>query len=54
MKALLWFVLAVAVVVNAFSSFTLSGAPEIAVSVTTGAVVIGSITVLVLTREKHS
>ncbi|GGO52610.1 MULTISPECIES: hypothetical protein [Streptomyces] len=54
MKALLWFVLAVAVVVNAFSSLTLDGATEIAVSVTTGVAVIGSITALVLTREKHS
>ncbi|MEI5103294.1 hypothetical protein RB200_38160 [Streptomyces sp. PmtG] len=54
MKALLWLVLAVAVLVNAFSSFVLDGGAEIAVSVTTGVALIGSITGLVLTRERHS
>ncbi|MFD0414826.1 hypothetical protein [Streptomyces sp. NPDC127108] len=54
MKAVLWLVLALGVVVNAFSSFTFSGATEIVVSVITGVAVIGSITALVLTREKQA
>ncbi|MFD9887414.1 hypothetical protein ACFWZT_38785 [Streptomyces alboflavus] len=54
MKAVLWLVLALGVIVNAFSSVAFSGGTEIAVSITTGVAVIGSITALVLTREKHS
>ncbi|WP_198351537.1 MULTISPECIES: hypothetical protein [Streptomyces] len=54
MKALLWLVLAVAIVLNAFSSVAFSGGTELAVSITTGVAVLGSITVLVLTREKQS
>ncbi|MGA4841560.1 hypothetical protein [Streptomyces sp. G45] len=54
MKALLWFVLAVGVIVNAFTSVAFDGAQEIVVSVISGTAVIGSITALVLTRERHS
>ncbi|GHE72269.1 hypothetical protein GCM10018785_45660 [Streptomyces longispororuber] len=53
MKFLLWLVLAVGVLVNAFSSFAFDGTREVVVSVVTGAAVIGSITALVLTRERH-
>lgn len=54
MKAALWLVLALGTIVNAFGGMLFDGALEIAVSVTTGIAVIGSITALVLTREKQS
>lgn len=54
MKAALWLVLALGIIVNAFSSVLFNGALEIVVSVVTGVAVIGSITALVLTRERRA
>ncbi|MEW2530143.1 hypothetical protein [Streptomyces sp. NPDC047071] len=54
MKSLLWLVLALGVIVNAFSSLVFDGAQQAVISVITGLAVIGSITGLVLTRERRS
>lgn len=54
MKALLWFVLALALCTNVAGSFALDGARQALVSVCAGAVTLGSGTALFLLREKHS
>ncbi|MFD9907453.1 hypothetical protein [Streptomyces sp. NPDC059063] len=54
MKALLWLVLAVGVIVNAANSLVFDGATEIAISVCSGFAVVGAITGLVMTRERRS
>ncbi|MEU2559018.1 hypothetical protein ABZ626_06715 [Streptomyces longispororuber] len=53
MRFVLWLVLAVGVLVNAFSSIAFDGTREVVVSVVTGGAVVGSVTALVLTRERH-
>ncbi|MFF6775363.1 hypothetical protein ACFY8W_17585 [Streptomyces sp. NPDC012637] len=56
MRSLLWLLLAVAVVANVFvGTFSdLTGAAEVAASVSTGVVVIGSAVGLWLTRSRSS
>ncbi|MGP8300252.1 hypothetical protein ACTPOK_20445 [Streptomyces inhibens] len=54
MKALLWFVLTVAVVVNVSTSFAFDGVQQVLISVTSGVVVIASAVGLFLMRGKRS
>ncbi|WP_329174749.1 hypothetical protein OG754_18620 [Streptomyces decoyicus] len=54
MKALLWCVLCIAVVVNVSTSFAFDGVQEVLISVASGVVVIGSGVGLFLTRTKRS
>lgn len=48
MKALLWLLLVAAAVVNVSTSFAFDGGKQIAISVSTGAVVIGAAVCLIL------
>ncbi|MGW9170493.1 hypothetical protein [Streptomyces decoyicus] len=54
MKALLWFVLCVAVAVNVSTSFAFDGVQQVLISVASGAVVIGSGVGLFLKRTRRS
>ncbi|MEU8780798.1 hypothetical protein [Streptomyces sp. NPDC048637] len=54
MKALLWFVLVVAVAFNVTTSFAFDGVQQVLVSVGSGVVVIGSAVGLFLMRTKRS
>ncbi|MGW7019432.1 hypothetical protein ACWGGS_08820 [Streptomyces decoyicus] len=54
MKALLWCVLCIAVVVNVSTSFAFDGVRQVLISVASGVVVIGSGVGLFLTRTKRS
>ncbi|WP_326619460.1 hypothetical protein OG863_19215 [Streptomyces decoyicus] len=54
MKALLWCVLCIAVVVNVSTSFAFDGVQQVLISVASGVVVIGSGAGLFLTRTKRS
>ncbi|MFE1177388.1 hypothetical protein [Streptomyces sp. NPDC058773] len=53
MKALLWFVLLVAVTVNVSTSFAFDGVQQVLISVGSGVVVIGSGVGLFLMRGKR-
>ncbi|MEV0323508.1 hypothetical protein ACIBKX_06845 [Streptomyces sp. NPDC050658] len=52
MKALLWLVLAVALVVNVSTSFAFDGVQQVLISVGTGVATIGSGVALFLMRER--
>ncbi|MFI0716355.1 hypothetical protein [Streptomyces inhibens] len=54
MKALLWFVLTVALVVNVSTSFAFDGVQQVLISVTSGVVLIASAVGLFLMRGKRS
>lgn len=54
MKALLWLVLAIALVANVSTSFAFDGVQQVLISVCTGVVTLGSGVALFLMREKHS
>ncbi|MEU9118395.1 hypothetical protein AB0C96_00785 [Streptomyces sp. NPDC048506] len=54
MKALLWFVLIVAVAVNVSTSFAFDGLQQILISVSSGVVVLGSAVGLFLMRGKRA
>ncbi|MCL7495618.1 MULTISPECIES: hypothetical protein [Streptomyces] len=54
MKALLWCVLCIAVVVNVSTSFAFDGVQQVLISVASGVVVIGSGVGLFLKRTKRS
>ncbi|AJC57023.1 MULTISPECIES: hypothetical protein [Streptomyces] len=53
LKAALWCVLALAAVVNAFTSLAFDGAQQVVLSVGTGTAVIASAVVLFLMRERR-
>ncbi|WAL95833.1 hypothetical protein [Streptomyces sp. Je 1-369] len=54
MKALLWLVLAAAVVVNVSTGFALDGVQQVLVSVATGATALGAGAFLVLTHRRRA
>ncbi|WP_128505046.1 hypothetical protein [Streptomyces inhibens] len=54
MKALLWFVLTVALVVNVSTSFAFDGVQQVLISVSSGVVLIASAVGLFLMRGKRS
>ncbi|MFI7316075.1 hypothetical protein [Streptomyces venezuelae] len=54
MKALLWLVLAAAIVVNVTTSFALDGVQQVLVSVATGVTALGAGAFLVLTGRRQA
>lgn len=52
MKALLWLTLALAVIVNVFTSFAFEGVQQVLISVPTGLVAITAAVALFLTRRR--
>ncbi|MEV8315184.1 hypothetical protein AB0Q95_13515 [Streptomyces sp. NPDC059900] len=53
MKALLWLVLAIALVANISTSFAFDGVQQVLISVCTGIATIGSGIALFVMRERH-
>ncbi|GGV30763.1 hypothetical protein GCM10010277_13960 [Streptomyces longisporoflavus] len=53
MKAMLWLVLAIALVANVSTSFAFDGVQQVLISVCTGVATLGSGTALFLMRERH-
>ncbi|ATL28176.1 hypothetical protein [Streptomyces formicae] len=54
MKALLWLVLAAALVVNVMTSFAFDGVQQVLISVGTGVVALGTGVSLYLTRRRDA
>ncbi|MFD4374851.1 hypothetical protein [Streptomyces sp. NPDC058486] len=54
MKALLWVLLVAAVAVNVSTSFAFDGGKQVAISVSTGSVALGTAAALFLTRSKRA
>lgn len=54
MKALLWLVLAISLVVNVSTSFAFDEVQQVLISVGTGVATLGSGVALFLMREKHA